>query len=108
MKSVVDILLTQAQDILETAKRDTQLHHAACNFNKVPGTTYHLYERSDGTAYFSMLSPSDWGNSCPHKFLGSYRLEYDHSWTPSDQVDSRNKDIEAIDKAIVAHPGRRT
>jgi len=47
----------QAQRILESAKRDTQLHHASCNFTKVPGHTYHLYERSDGTTYFSMLAP---------------------------------------------------
>ena len=33
----------QAREILETAKRDTQLHHAACNFTKVPGKIYHLY-----------------------------------------------------------------
>ena len=95
----------QAREILETAKRDTQLHHAACNFTKVPGKIYHLYERSCGTTYFSMLSPDDWGKSCPHKFLGSYRLEYDYSWTSSDKIDSRNEDIEAITKAIVTHSG---
>ena len=52
-----------------------------------------------------MLSPDDWGKSCPHKFLGSYRLEYDYSWTSSDKIDSRNEDIEAITKAIVTHSG---
>jgi len=48
---------TQAQHILEDARRDAQLHHAACNFQKVPGHTYHLYERQNGTTYFSMLEP---------------------------------------------------
>ena len=47
----------QAQRILQDAHRDAQLHHAACNFQKVPGTIYHLYERDNGVAYFSMLGP---------------------------------------------------
>ena len=97
----------QARDILEVAKRDRQLHHAACNFKKVPGTTYHLYERPDETAYFSMLSPSEWGTACPHKFLGSYRLEHDMSWTPSAQIEKRNADIQSIDRVIIAHPASR-
>ena len=94
---------TQARNILETAKRDSQLHHAACNFTKVPGKMYHLYERSDGSTYFSMLSPRDWGSSCPHVFVGSYRLEHDHSWTEADRIDDRSKDINAIDRTIHSH-----
>ena len=87
-----------------TAKRDAQLHHAACNFSKVPGHVYHLYERPDGTCYFSMLSPEEWGaGKCPHEHLGSYQLEYDHSWTPLEQVQKRSKDFEAINRLIDAH-----
>jgi len=97
----------QARDILVTSKRDAQLHHAACNFTKVPGKTYHLYEREPdvvSSCYFSMLSPRDWGaNKSPHKFMGSYRLEYDHSWTPLEEVERRSKDIDAINQVIDAH-----
>ena len=84
------------------ANRDAQLHHAACNFTKVPGQVYHLYEKPDMTCYFSMLSPQEWGNSCPHNHKGSYRLEYDHSWTPLEQVEKRSKDIDAINKFLPA------
>lgn len=97
------IVIFQAREILVTAKRDAQLHHAACNFAKVPGHVYHLYEQPDETCYFSMLSVQDWGQNCPHRHLGSYRLEYDHSWTPLEQVEKRSKDIEAINKVIDAH-----
>lgn len=38
----------QARCILEDGARDAKLHHAACNFQKVPGHTYHLYEREMG------------------------------------------------------------
>ena len=43
--------------MLQSAKKDAQLHHATCNFKKTPGHMYHLYERSSGSTYFSMLSP---------------------------------------------------
>ncbi len=85
------------------AKRDAYLHHAACNFTKVPGKTYHLYQRENESVYFSMLSPGDWGRSCPHQHMGSYRLEYDHSWTPLEEVERRSKDIDAINKVIDRH-----
>lgn len=47
---------TQAQRVLEEAKRDADLHHAACNFKKIPGKLYYLYKRPSGQTYFSMLS----------------------------------------------------
>lgn len=93
----------QAREILVTANRDAQLHHAACNFTKVPGHTYHLYEKEDKSSYFSMLSPRDWGSKCPHTHIGSYRLEYDHSWTSAEEAERRGKDIEVINKVIDAH-----
>ena len=42
----------------------------------------------------------EWGSSCPHKFLGSYKLEYDHSWTPADEVENREKEMAPIFAAI--------
>lgn len=103
LAAVYCVFSVQAREILITAKRDAQLHHAACNFTKVPGKTYHLYEREDETCYFSMLSPQEWGKGCPHKHVGSYRLEYDHSWTPLEEAERRSSDIEAINKVIDAH-----
>ena len=93
----------QAKEILVTAKRDAELHHAACNFTKTPGHVYHLYERENESCYFSMLSPQEWGDRCPHKHLGSYRLEHDHSWTSLEEVERRSRDIEAINRVIDAH-----
>ena len=47
----------QAHRALFEAKRDNELHHAACNVVKKPGKIYYLYERPSGQKYFSMLSP---------------------------------------------------
>lgn len=53
----VQFLQEQADAILREASRDTMLHSVACNFVKRPGQVYHLYEKTDGQLYFSMLSP---------------------------------------------------
>lgn len=53
----IRMLQAQAKQILEETEHNRQLHSAACNFTKKPGTIYHLYERSTGQTYFSMLSP---------------------------------------------------
>lgn len=43
--------------MLEDAKRDADLHHAACNVVKKPGNMYYLYVRESGQRYFSIVSP---------------------------------------------------
>jgi hypothetical protein len=43
--------------VLEDARRDADLHHAACNMVKKPGNIYYLYQRESGQQYFSIISP---------------------------------------------------
>ena len=80
-------LQRQANEILEAAKRDLDLHRASCAFSRTVGQVYHLYERSSNQHYWSLLSPEDWGVSPPHPYVGSYRLEPDQSWTPVKEID---------------------
>ncbi|KAK2821634.1 hypothetical protein Q7C36_020977 [Tachysurus vachellii] len=93
-------LQDQARKVLEDAKRDADLHHAACNVVKKPGNVYHLYVRDSGQRYFSILSPQEWGSSCPHKFLGAYKLQYDMSWTPLEDVEKQEAEISVMDKLL--------
>ena len=72
---------------------------------KKPGTMYYLYERDSGQAYLSILSPQEWGSSCPHHFLGAYRLEYDQSWTPITEVDKRDEELALLDKIYATTQG---
>jgi len=93
-------LQEQACQILNDAKRDHDLNHVACNVVKKPGTTYHLYcNESTSTRHFSLISPWEWGDKCPHKHLGSYRLELDRSWTPMDW--DKNQPLGKDNRAIV-------
>jgi hypothetical protein len=69
---------------MSRAEVNAKLHRAACNLKKRPGHVYHLYRRSEDDAYFSLLSPTEWGGQPPHEFEGSYRLELDLSFTRVD------------------------
>ncbi|XP_053136765.1 uncharacterized protein C1orf50 homolog [Hemicordylus capensis] len=93
-------LQEQARKVLEDANRDADLHHVACNFVKKPGNIYYLYRRESGQRYFSMLSPKDWGSSCPSEFLGAYKLQQDMSWTPSDAIEKRDAELDILGKLL--------
>uniref|UniRef100_A0A3B3WUM8 DUF2452 domain-containing protein n=1 Tax=Poecilia mexicana TaxID=48701 RepID=A0A3B3WUM8_9TELE len=93
-------LQEQAKKVLEEAKRDADLHHAACNIVKKPGNMYYLYQRPSGQKYFSIISPKEWGPSCPHPFLGAFKLQHDMSWTPVDEVEKRDAEIAAMSKLL--------
>ncbi|XP_072239028.1 uncharacterized protein C1orf50 homolog [Leuresthes tenuis] len=93
-------LQEQARKALEEAKRDADLHHAACNIVKKPGTMYYLYQRPSGQKYFSIISPEEWGLGCPHPFLGAFKLQHDMSWSPVDEMEKRDAEIAIMDKLI--------
>lgn len=78
-------LRSEAERLLEQARMNAELHRVEARFVRHPGKVYHLYGRASGTGtevrYWSLLAPEDWAGRPPHRFLGSYRLESDQSWT---------------------------
>ena len=75
----IQMLKEPANKIIVEAENNMELHRASCSFEKRQGHTYYLYEKDDGL-YFSMLSPKDWRDNPPHKFIGAYKLENDMTW----------------------------
>ena len=73
-------LQEEARSILEEARRDVDLHQVKCNFEKVVGQTYHLYQKAGGARYFSFLSESDWRGNPPDTYIGSYEMMADRSF----------------------------
>merc|ERR1711988_831453 len=71
-------------------------------WSKKAGTIYHLYEKPLGAksqAYFSIMSPEDWGADMPHEFLGSYLLGYDLQFTPIELLTGKRlKQEQVIDQ----------
>jgi hypothetical protein len=91
-------LQQRAREIIDQAARDVDLIHVECRFRRVPGRTYHLYERAGGHRYFSMLAPEELGYTSA-QFIGSFRCEHDQSWTRADEVEARDRrrhDIQAF------------
>ncbi|AGA89410.1 Protein of unknown function (DUF2452) [Thioflavicoccus mobilis 8321] len=82
----IKALQTEARKVLDEAHEEQALTRAECHFKRRPGQIYHLYRRGDGRTFFSMLSPADWGEAPPDTFVGSYRLENDYSWTPTEDL----------------------
>ena len=96
----IRFLQEQARQVLETAAQDGDIHNAKCNFQKKPGQIYHVYRKKTcGSTFLSMLSPAEW-TSCPHECVGSYKLEFDMSWTPVEKMEERARDMAVIDKLL--------
>ncbi|CAB3405420.1 unnamed protein product [Caenorhabditis bovis] len=91
-----------ARCVLEEAQRDEELHNVACNMQKQPGRIYHLYQkRPTMEKYFSMLAPDEWGKlEKKEDYLGSYRLEYDRSWTPVDEMEQKDAEVARIQRLL--------
>ena len=49
--------------------RDKQLHEVPCNFVKRPGHSYHLYKKSSGELFFSMISKEASNGHTAHLIL---------------------------------------
>ncbi|MDH5484208.1 MAG: DUF2452 domain-containing protein [Gammaproteobacteria bacterium] len=94
-------LQAEAKTILESAQLDQELHHAACNFKRIPGKIYHLYRKQENSCYFSMLSPEDWNGRAPHAYVNSYRLENDMSWTPLDKLNEIDDSVELVNRVLL-------
>lgn len=48
------------------------------------------------------FSFQEWGASCPHEFVGAYKLEYDQSWTSIEEVEEKSQEFALIDKILNA------
>ncbi len=89
-------LKEQARTILQETRQNQTLHRAQCQFRKIPGKTYHLYSRSNGELYFSMLSPEDWKHQPTDSFQGSYTLQADMSWKAIDDTEDEMKNLDGL------------
>ncbi len=55
---------------------------SAFGFRVVPGQTYYLYLA--GTDWkLSLVSPAEWGASCPGQYVGGCKLRFDMTWAIS-------------------------
>ncbi len=80
IKEQIDLLAKQAKAIQKRVEVSEKIYLADCRFKPLIGKTYHLYETKEEQCLLSMISPSEWGASCPHEFVSSVTLLPDHTW----------------------------
>jgi len=88
-------LVQKAQKILEKAQLDLQLHSITMHSAKIRGRMYYLYElnHSDQAKFFSILEPAEYEKANPDaRYLGTYRLNEDSTWTRLDPSGEDNPD----------------
>lgn len=39
----------------------------------------------------------------PHEYLGSFRLELDHSWTPVENINEKDTELSLINKILTSN-----
>lgn len=71
------LLKMQIQEVIGEGILNNNLHDVECRFKKVSGNTYHLYQKKNNKYIFSIISPSDWNNNPPYKYVASYLYDHD-------------------------------
>lgn len=72
----INMLKSEANNILKHHKFNIDISNIECNFKKTPGTYYYLYKKKD--LYFSLIPPNEWWGD-PGQFIT--KLYYDHDLT---------------------------
>jgi hypothetical protein len=80
IREQVETLIRQAQAIHDRINLSEKIYKADCGFKPVPGHTYFLYSKKDGSLILSLVSPAEWGNSIPYIFMAEAQLLADHTW----------------------------
>lgn len=90
-------LQAKAEALLERARRDAELHRVSCRFEKRPhGGVYHLYEKRDGTRWFSLVAPDEWRTARDDRFVATYRLELDHSFSEVGEAEADDGNLREL------------
>ena len=86
----MDLLRRQAEHLMEEARQiearlllSIEIFQADVNFVPTVGKVYHLYQRTTGSRFLSLIAPDQWGRltrSLEHR--GSFRHLADHTWEP--------------------------
>jgi hypothetical protein len=92
-------LQDKAREVLERTRRDAELHRARCSFEKKPGGVYFLYKGERGDLWWSIMGPREWKLTKP-EFVGGFRLEADLSFTPIDEIPSKEERETALRRLL--------
>lgn len=75
LKDLLESITKIGQKEIHNINDSIELWKLPCSFIRKAGDTIHLYERSDGSKFWSIISPQEWKNELI--FHGSYKILYD-------------------------------
>lgn len=82
--SIIDQQILQLQEtadaLIQEARKNVELHLIPCSVAKKAEGVYHLYKREDGSKFFSIIAPHEWGSLFKFEFINSYYLNHDLTW----------------------------
>ena len=67
----------EIEEVVKESIETENLEKIKCNFKKIPGKNYYLYQKPNNELFFSMLSPKEWNSN--NNFIDEYFYDYDHT-----------------------------
>lgn len=67
----------EIEEVIKESVETENLEKIKCNFKKIPGKNYFLYQKPNNELFFSMLSPKEWNTK--NLFICEYFYDYDHT-----------------------------
>jgi hypothetical protein len=71
-----DEIKSEYERLLEEVKYNDLVYSAEYNFIPVIGETYHLYKRTNGTIFLSLIEPTSWNQ----EYISSFILDSRQKW----------------------------
>ena len=68
----------EIEEVIKESIETENLENIKCNFKKIPGKNYFLYQNQKNELFFSMLSPKEWDSN--NLFINEYFYDYDHTF----------------------------
>lgn len=80
IKAQIELLARQANEIQHRMTISERIYEAEMGIDPIIGRTYYLYVRESGENLMSMVSPAEWGQRIPFKYIATIKLLADHTW----------------------------
>ena len=74
----MDNIKKEIEEIVKESVETEELEKVNCNFKKIAGKNYFLYQRPNNELFFSILSPKEWNTK--NLFINEYFYDYDHTF----------------------------
>jgi hypothetical protein len=68
----------EIEEVINESIESQNLDSVKCNFKKIPGNSYFLYQEPEKELFFSILNPKEWKTK--NIFMGEYYYDYDLSF----------------------------